>query len=132
MRTVDVGIGHDDDLVISQLALIEFFTDSCAERHNDRLELLIGIHLIDTGLLDVEHLTPERQDGLILTLSSLLCRSACGVSLYDEDLTELSLIGLAVCKIARKRVVLEYSLPSGELSGSLGRRERVLLCNEEA
>ena len=102
VRTVDIGICHDDDLMISELACVKFITDTCTECHNDRLKLLVGIYLIDTCLLNIEHLTPEREDCLILSLSSLLCRSACGVSLYDEDLTELCFIGLAVSKLSGK------------------------------
>ena len=119
MRTVDIGISHNNDLVISEFALIKFIADSCTKCHNYRLELLIRINLIDTSLLNVQHLTPERKDRLILTLSSLLCRSACGVSLYDEDLAELCFVGLTVSKLTGKRVILKYCLPSGKFSCSL-------------
>ena len=92
MRTVDIGIGHDDNLVVSELILIEFITDTSTECHNYGLELLICINLIDSCLLNVEHLTPERKDSLILTLSTLLSRTAGGISLNDKNLTEFSLI----------------------------------------
>ena len=105
--------------MVSELCLIEFITDSCTQSHYDRLELLIGIYLIDSCLLYVEHLTPERKDSLILTFSALFSRSACGVTLYDEDLTELCLIALAVSKLTGQCVILKYCLSSCKFSCSL-------------
>ena len=118
MRTVDIGIRHDDYLVVSELCLIELVTDTCAQSHYYRLKLLIGINLVDSCLLNVEHLTPERENSLILTFSALLSRSACGVTLYDEDLTELCLIALAVSKLTGQCVILKYCLSSCKFSCS--------------
>ena len=119
MRTVDIGIGHDDYLMITKLCLIKFISYTCTKCHNYRLKLLICIYFIDTSLLNVKHLTPERKDSLILSLTTLLSRSAGGISLNDEDLTELGFIGLTIGKLTGKRVRLEYSLSSCHLTSLL-------------
>ena len=64
MRAVDVGIGHDDDLVVAQLRDVELGADAGAEALDDGLELVVADDLVDAGLLDVEHLAPEGKDGL--------------------------------------------------------------------
>ena len=41
MRAVDVGVGHDDDLVVAQLADVELvLADAGAEREDQRADLL--------------------------------------------------------------------------------------------
>ena len=41
MRAVDVGVGHDHDLVVAELLEVEFLaTDPGAERLNDRPDFL--------------------------------------------------------------------------------------------
>ena len=46
MSTVDIGIGHDNNFVISQLFNIKFVTDTCSECGNDRNKLFVGNDLI--------------------------------------------------------------------------------------
>ena len=43
VRTVDIGIGHDDDAAVTELIQIEFFADARAERRNDRHELIVAV-----------------------------------------------------------------------------------------
>ena len=41
MRAIDVGVRHDDDLVVTQLVGIEFIlADGCAKRGNQRADLV--------------------------------------------------------------------------------------------
>ena len=44
--TVDVRIGHDDDLVVAQFGHIKIIGDGRAERHDDRADLDIREHLV--------------------------------------------------------------------------------------
>ena len=52
------------------------------------------------GLLYVEDLTAQRQDGLVLTVASLLGRTACRVTLDEEELGECRVLGRAVGELA--------------------------------
>src|SRR6185436_3382719 len=48
VRTVDVGVRHDDDLMIAELRRIEIVaTDTRAERCDQRADLLRGQHLVE-------------------------------------------------------------------------------------
>ncbi len=79
MRTVNVGIRHDDDLVIPKLAYIEVisisFRKAAAERIDHGLDLCIRQHLIDTCFFNVQNLTSDWQDCLIISVSGSLGRS---------------------------------------------------------
>ena len=86
MGSVDVGIGHDDDLVVSQFLDVEFAADVAAERGDHVLDLVRTQDSVEPCLLNIQDLTSERQNGLSRTVPSLLCTSACGVTLYEEDL----------------------------------------------
>ena len=44
---VDVGIGHQHDLVIAQLGEIEVVVDAGAQRGDQRLHLVVLQHLVD-------------------------------------------------------------------------------------
>ena len=78
MRTIDVGIGHDDNLIIAKfisiclkVALI-FNTEAYTNRLNNvhyrlSLEDTMALHL-----LYVQNLTTERKDGLCVAVASLL------------------------------------------------------------
>jgi len=52
MATVDIGIGHQHDLVVSQLVDVEIIVDAGAERIDDRLDLLVRPDPVDACLLD--------------------------------------------------------------------------------
>ena len=87
MRSIDIGIGHDNDLVISQLTDIKIFVDSRSECCDHCLNLSISVNLIKTCFLYVQNLTTKWQDCLSCTVSGCLCRTAGGISLDDIDLT---------------------------------------------
>ena len=95
VRTIDVGIGHDDNLVVTQLVDIglaialainaEAYTNGLDDVH-DRLSLEDTVPL---NLLDVQNLTTQRQDSLEVTVTALLGRATSGVTLDEEYLTNL-------------------------------------------
>ena len=64
MRSVDVRIGHDDDLVIAKFGNIEIvsvsFGEAAAERIDHGLDLCIGKNLVDTCFLDVQDFASDR------------------------------------------------------------------------
>ena len=89
VRAVDVGVGHDDDLVDSAASSRSNSSlDAGAERRDDRADLLVAEHLVDARLLDVEDLAAQRQDRLEVAVASLLRGAAGRVALDDEELAE--------------------------------------------
>ena len=64
VAAVDIGIGHDDDLVVAELIDVKLIAQPGAERRDDGRELVVAVDLVGAGFFDVEHLAPERQDGL--------------------------------------------------------------------
>ena len=88
MAAVDVGVGHQDDLVVAELLDVEVppLADAAAERRDERADLREREHLVEARALDVEDLALEREDGLKLPVAPLLRRAAGAVALDDVDL----------------------------------------------
>ena len=57
MCSINVGIGHDNDLVISQFGNIEIIMDSCTECSDHCLDLGITVDLIQSCLLYIQDLS---------------------------------------------------------------------------
>ena len=116
MAAVDVGIRHQDDLAVAQLARVKILAESCTERGDHRAELLIAVDLVQTRLLDVQHLAPERQNRLITAVASLLGRAARRVALDDVDLGERRIALLTVGQLARQTAGLQRTLSARHLT----------------
>ena len=84
VRAVDIGIRHDHDLVIAELVVVLLFADARTERGDERGQLGRAEHAIEADLLDVQDLAAEREDCLVLRVTALLGRAACGFTLDDE------------------------------------------------
>ena len=87
MRTVHIGIGHNDNLVVAKLADIKVLVDSGTKGCNHRLDLGVAVDSVQTGFLYVEDLTTERKDCLCGTVTCCLGGTTRGITLYDVDLT---------------------------------------------
>ena len=60
MGAVDIGVRHDDDLVIAQLVDVEIvLADAGAERGDQRADLVRRQHLVEAGALDIEDLAAQ-------------------------------------------------------------------------
>ena len=92
MCTINIGIGHDDDLVITKLADIKILMDSRSKCCDHSFDLGICINFIQTCFLYVQDLTSQRQDSLCHTVSGSLCGTTGGISLYDVDLAVLRIL----------------------------------------
>ena len=110
MVAVDVGVGHQHDLVVAQLVEVELLVDAGAERGDDRLHLGVGQHLVDARLLDVEDLAADREDRLDPRVAALPGRAAGRVALDDEDLALLGVGRLAVRQLAGQAAAAEQAL----------------------
>ena len=50
MGTIYIGIGHNDDLMVTKLTDIEILMNSCSEGCDHRLDLCIGINFVQIVL----------------------------------------------------------------------------------
>ena len=119
MRAVDVGVGHDDDLVVSQLADVEIFADAAAERLDDDADFLAAEHLVHARLFDVENLAAQGQNGLELAVASLFGAAAGRVALDDVDFAVFGGAAGAVGQLARQRKTAQRRF-AHELAGFFG------------
>ncbi len=127
MGAVDISIGHDDDLVIAQFFVIDLVAANAgAERRDQGSDLFRGQHLVKTGALHIEDLTPERQDGLVFAMAPLLGRAAGRVTLDDEELGLGRVLFLAIRQLAGQGSDIQCRLAPGQLArlarGFAGRR----------
>ena len=114
---VDVGVGHDDDLVVAQLSRRRSRrADAGAERGDDVGHLLGRQHLVDARALDVEDLAADRQHGLELALAALLGGAAGRVALDDEQLGVRRVAILAFGEAARQPQAVERALAPRQLA----------------
>ena len=113
MRAVDVGVGHDDDLVVAQLAEVEIVADAGAQGGDQRADLLAAQHPVEPGALDVEDLAAQGQDRLHAAVAALLGRAAGAVTLDDEQLGLGRVALLAVGELARQVGDVERPLAAG-------------------
>ena len=117
MGAVDVGVRHDDDLVVAELVDVELVgADAGAERGDQRADLLGGDHLVEAGALDIEDLAAERQHRLVLAVAALLGRAAGRIALDDEELGLGRIALLAVGELAGQRGHVEGALAAGQLA----------------
>src|SRR5713101_5303743 len=103
MRAVDVGVRHDDDLVVAHLLGIELVADAGAERRDQRSDLLAGKHLVEARALDIENLPAQRQYRLEGAITALLGGAAGAVALDNEDFRFRGVALLAIRELARQR-----------------------------
>ena len=72
MGSVDIGVGHDNDPVVTELIYLKvILADPATEGGNDIPNLLAGEHLVKPRLFNVEYLPSDRQDRLILPIPPL-------------------------------------------------------------
>ena len=120
MGAVHIGVRHDDDLVVAQLGLVKILPQAGAQGGDHRLELVVAVDLVRPGLLHVEHLAPERQDGLETGVPPLLGGAPCGVALHDIDFGEGWVALVAVGQLTRKGGALQGILAPDVLPGLAG------------
>ena len=118
VRTVDVSISHDDDVVVAQLVDVVLITaDTAAQGCDQRADFLRGNHLVEAGFLNVEDLTLQRQDRLGATVTTLLGGTASRVTFHQVQLGEGRVLLLAVSQFARQAGDIQRAFTTGHLTG---------------
>src|SRR6266852_5162313 len=119
MGSINVRVSHDDDFVITQLRRIEIIlSNTCAERGNHRHDFRVREHLVVTGLLDVEDLSLDRQNGLRAPVPALLCGTSSRIALHDEYLCMLWVSLLAIRKFAGQGHAIQCAFSPDQLTRS--------------
>src|SRR5436309_335852 len=114
---VDVRVGHRDDFVISDLLEIELFADASPDRGDERPDLLVLEHLIESGLFDVQDFPAKGKDRLELAATTLLGRSAGGRPFDDEQLRLRRIALLTIREFSGEVESFEQAFPTRELAG---------------
>src|SRR5215207_609690 len=120
MTSVHVGVGHDDDLVVTGLPDVEGLPHPGAYSADHGLYLDVGEDLVDIGLLDVEDLAPQGQYRLEVPLPALLRATTGRVALDDVQLAPRRVLGRAIRQLARQRRALHEALDLGVPELGLG------------
>ena len=120
VRTVHIGIGHDEHLVVTQLGDVKFLANAAAQGQHHRHQLIVAVDLIGAGLFHVEHLAPQRQDGLNSRVTAHLGGTACRIALDDEDLGLGGVFFTAVGQLAGHAAGLQRALAAHQLPSLLG------------
>ena len=120
MRTVNIGIRHDDNLVVTQFGNIKIFVYSRAERGDHRLDLGVGINTVEPCLFHIQDLASKRKDGLCSPVSGCLGRTACRISLNDVDLTVFGIFVGTVRQLSGQGHAVQSRFTSGQVSRFTG------------
>ena len=120
MCTVNIGIGHNDDLMITKFGDIKILMDSGSKSSDHGLDLFVSVNLVQTCFLNVQDLTTKWKDRLCGTVSRCLGGTARGISLYDVDLAVLRILVRTVCKFSRKRHAIQCRFSSCKVTGLSG------------
>src|SRR5579864_525271 len=117
VTAVDVGVGHENDLVVAELGGVEIvLADAGAEGGDDGADFFVAEHLVVTRFLDVEDFAFERQDCLVLAVAALLCGAARGFALNDKQFAARGVAFLAVSEFSRKARGIERGFAAGQLA----------------
>ena len=116
MCSVNIGICHDDDFAIAALRQVKVLGDTVSESGDHCTDFRVREDFVEACLLYVENLTAERKDCLESSVTSLFCGAACGVTLYEVNLSLLRVPYGAVGKLARETRYLKGVLSAGELA----------------
>ena len=125
MRTIDIGIGHDNHFVVADLGEVERFrvlfgSEGDTERRED-VPYLFGLeHLMLHRFLNVEDLTAKRQDSLVYTVTSGLGSTACRVSLDEEELALSCIFRYAISQFTGQTTTGERRLTEDGLTSITG------------
>ena len=107
---VDIGIGHDDDLMIADLADVEGFADPRPDGGDHVADFGVGPDPLFARFFDVEDLPTEGKDSLGFAVAAVLRRASCGVPLDDVELADLRIFG---------RAIGEFAGEGGDVKGGL-------------
>ena len=125
MASVDIGIGHNHNLVVAKLRQVHclrifFSTDGNAQSSVDIADLLAFESAVLHSLLHIEDLTAKRKDGLESTVTAYLGSTAGGITLDEEEFALGRILVGAVSQLAGKSAAAHDGLALHELTSLAG------------
>ena len=113
MGSVHIGIGHDNDAMITELVDIELIrADTGTQCRNQGRDLLGRKHFLVSGFFDVQHLAAQRQDRLEFAVSSLFCRTARRIPFDEIQFTHGRIFFLTVGQFCGKAKSIQNTFPA--------------------
>ena len=100
MTAVYIGIGHADDSVVTKLFNVEIVLHAAAESGYHSLYFFVFKHSVHARFFYVEYLAAKGKYRLKTPVPALLCRSACGIALYEVNFAKFGVLFRTVGKFA--------------------------------
>ena len=129
VRTIDIGICHNDDATVAKLLDIEAAlaillggsdADASADRRDEGLDFGVLKDFVEAGLLDIDDFAFDRQNRLVSPVAALL-RGAAGRVTFDHiEFGEVWVALGAIRQLPRESTACERTLANGltSLAGS--------------
>lgn len=134
MRTINIGIGHDDNFLISQSFNIKAILDSAANRSNKGFYFVICHHFLDHSLFGIQDFTSKWQDRLKLTIATGFRTSSRRISLHNVKLCSMSSSLATVGKFSWKHSTSKHIFSEHrffcEFCSKSGSRSEVNFCED--
>ena len=114
VRSVDVGIAHDDDLVVAAFGDVLLFADADADGLDHALDFFVGQHLVFAGFVGVDDLAAQRQNGLEIPQPAAFGAAAGRIALDQVQLAAFHFLADAIAQFAGQAAAAEHGLAFAE------------------
>ena len=111
VRSVNVGVCHDHDLVVPPLGEIGCVANPSPDGRDHAADFLVGKHLVFAALVGIDDLAPQRQDRLILSPATSFSTAAGGITLDKVELAPIHIATRAIAQLPRQSPARQGSLP---------------------
>ena len=91
MRTVDIGVGHDDDPLVTQPLKRKSVAEADPQRHAQIADFDIAVHFRSGSSQNIENFSPQRKQGLGFPVAGHFGRAARRVALDQKNLGSVAL-----------------------------------------
>ena len=119
---IDISIGHDDDLAVTDFTEIEFIANPAAKGRDHGADFIVVQHLVQAGLLHVEDFAAQGQDGLEGTVTALFGAAASGVPFDDVDFRFFRILTGTVRQFPRQGAYFQRALAPCQITDLAGSR----------
>ena len=120
MRTIDIGVSHDDDAVVTQFGDVEVIdawraadpatlSNAGAQRSDQRQDFIAGQQFFVTRFFNIQDFAAERQNRLKFAIAALFGRATGRIALYQVNFTTGRIFFLTVSKLAGQTHAIQYA-----------------------